>query len=101
MSDLAPDRAALESLLDFYAEAGVDCALDEAPHDRFAEAARPAPAHRPAPPAPEAGPGRRAPSPAPPSPARAARGAPRPGGRGATPPRGEGARPGLWGGGPQ
>src|SRR3954453_18518873 len=41
MSDLAPDRAALESLLDFYAEAGVDCALDEAPHDRFAEAAGP------------------------------------------------------------
>ncbi|HEX8662979.1 MAG TPA: uracil-DNA glycosylase, partial [Beijerinckiaceae bacterium] len=41
MGDLSPDRAALVSLLDFYAESGVDCALDEAPHDRFAEAARP------------------------------------------------------------
>ncbi|HKH33448.1 MAG TPA: uracil-DNA glycosylase, partial [Beijerinckiaceae bacterium] len=53
MADASPDRAALESLLDFYVEAGVDCALDEAPHDRFAEAARPAPAapvvERPAP----------------------------------------------------
>jgi DNA polymerase len=70
MGDLSPDRAALVSLLDFYAESGVDCALDEAPHDRFAEAGRPrtfaqespreavrdfvreaAPAPRPAPPA--------------------------------------------------
>jgi uracil-DNA glycosylase family 4 len=53
MADASPDRAALESLLDFYVEAGVDCALDETPHDRFAEAARPAPAapvvERPAP----------------------------------------------------
>jgi DNA polymerase len=44
MADASLDCAALEALLDFYVEAGVDCALDEAPHDRFAEAARPAPA---------------------------------------------------------
>ncbi|GGC62614.1 uracil-DNA glycosylase [Chelatococcus reniformis] len=31
------DQAALEALLAFYVEAGIDCALDEAPHDRFAE----------------------------------------------------------------
>jgi uracil-DNA glycosylase len=43
MPAAAPDRAALESLLDFYVEAGIDCALDEAPHDRFADSARPAP----------------------------------------------------------
>src|SRR3954452_17322352 len=51
MSDLAPDRAALESLLDFYVEACVNCALDEAPHDRFAAAAprAPPPDPRPAP----------------------------------------------------
>src|ERR1700737_433818 len=30
----------LEALLDFYVEAGVDCALDEAAHDRFAEETR-------------------------------------------------------------
>src|SRR4051794_21862743 len=72
MSDLAPDRAALESLLDFYAEAGVDCALDEAPHDRFAEAARPAPAQRPAALIPDTAPSRPPLSPAPPPPAQAA-----------------------------
>ena len=78
MSDLAPDRAALESLLDFYVEVGVDCALDAAPHDRFAEAARPAPAQRPAPPpvspAPllDTAPSRRPLSPAPASPVEAA-----------------------------
>ena len=33
-----PDRAALLALLDFYAEAGVDIALDDVPRDRFAEA---------------------------------------------------------------
>jgi DNA polymerase len=57
MADASPDRAALESLLDFYVEAGVDCALDEAPHDRFAEAARPIPPPPPmerAPPRPAA-----------------------------------------------
>ena len=32
------DRAALLALLDFYVEAGVDSALDDLPHDRFAEA---------------------------------------------------------------
>jgi uracil-DNA glycosylase len=74
MSDLAPDRAALESLLDFYAEAGVDCALDDAPHDRFAEGARPTPEPRPAalPPALEAAPSRRPLPPAPASPVEAA-----------------------------
>ena len=35
------DRARIEALLEFYAEAGVDCSLDEAPHDRFAENKRP------------------------------------------------------------
>ena len=43
MSSATPDRDQLRSILDFYAEAGVDCALDEAAHDRFAEADRPAP----------------------------------------------------------
>lgn len=48
--------ADLADILAFYAEAGVDCALDEAPHDRFAEGvaglpavqgeARPQPARR-------------------------------------------------------
>ncbi|HEY8564871.1 MAG TPA: uracil-DNA glycosylase [Beijerinckiaceae bacterium] len=44
MLDKDFDRSALLPLLDFYTEAGVDFALDEAPHDRFAEDARPAPA---------------------------------------------------------
>jgi DNA polymerase len=39
-----PDHAALQALLDFHAEAGVDCALDETPHDRFAAAESPRPA---------------------------------------------------------
>lgn len=34
-------EAALEALLAFYVDAGVDLALDEAPHDRFAEPERP------------------------------------------------------------
>jgi DNA polymerase len=43
MPDIAPDRAALLALLEFHVAAGVDCALDEIPHDRFADdAARPA-----------------------------------------------------------
>lgn len=42
MPPLDDDRARLVSLLDFYVAAGVDLALDEAPHDRFAEAAQPA-----------------------------------------------------------
>src|SRR3954452_7329949 len=41
-----PDRAALEALLAFYVESGVDCLVDELPHDRFAEDARPGPATR-------------------------------------------------------
>lgn len=49
------DRAALESLLEFYVEAGVDCALDETPRDRFADGARPpAPAARAIEPPPRA-----------------------------------------------
>jgi uracil-DNA glycosylase len=31
------DRATLEALIDFHVEAGVDCALDDAAHDRFAD----------------------------------------------------------------
>lgn len=43
MSDLANHRA-LQALLDWYVESGVDIALDDAPHDRYAESARaPAP----------------------------------------------------------
>jgi uracil-DNA glycosylase family 4 len=37
------DRAALEALLAFYVEAGVDGLVDEVPHDRFAETRAPAP----------------------------------------------------------
>lgn len=36
-------RAALLALLDWYAESGVDLALDDAPHDRYADSARAAP----------------------------------------------------------
>lgn len=42
------DPDALLALLDFHVAAGVDCALDEAPHDRFAEAAAPRPVREPA-----------------------------------------------------
>lgn len=38
------DRGALTAALDFLVAAGVDLALDETPHDRFSEAARPDPA---------------------------------------------------------
>lgn len=65
MQDLPSDRDALQALLDFHVEAGVDLALDETPHNRFAE---PAPA--PAQPKPEE-PKRQAPQAAAPSPARA------------------------------
>lgn len=41
-------EAALEALLDFYVEAGVDLAIDETPHNRFAEPDRPQPAASPA-----------------------------------------------------
>ncbi len=39
MSSPPLDRSRLEALLDFHVEAGIDCALDEMPHDRFAESA--------------------------------------------------------------
>lgn len=43
----AADRDTILALLDFHVAAGVDLALDEEPHDRFADSARPAePAHR-------------------------------------------------------
>jgi uracil-DNA glycosylase len=45
------DRAALLALLDFYVEAGVDIALDEAPRDRFVEADEEQRARQPTPPA--------------------------------------------------
>jgi len=46
---IAPDKATeIRALLAFYAEAGVDEALDDAPVNRFAEAARPAPQPQPA-----------------------------------------------------
>nr|WP_238310645.1 uracil-DNA glycosylase [Methylobacterium organophilum] len=48
MSPASQDRDAQIALLDFDVEAGVDLALDETPHDRFAEADAPAPdARRP------------------------------------------------------
>jgi DNA polymerase len=37
MQDFPSDRDALQALLDFHVEAGVDLALDETPHNRFAE----------------------------------------------------------------
>ncbi|MGB3834869.1 MAG: uracil-DNA glycosylase, partial [Mesorhizobium sp.] len=41
---IAPNKATeIRALLAFYAEAGVDEALDDAPVNRFAEAARPTP----------------------------------------------------------
>ena len=50
MQDLPSDRDALQALLDFHVEAGVDLALDETPHNRFAEPkAEPAQAKAPAP----------------------------------------------------
>jgi uracil-DNA glycosylase len=68
--DLAPTpetRAALLALLDWYVESGIDLALDDAPHDRFADSARaavPAPA-APREPAREAPPAAKAPARAP------------------------------------
>ena len=51
MSETADARADLISYLDFHVEAGVDAALDEHPHDRFAEAetAQVTPAPEPSP----------------------------------------------------
>ncbi len=40
MSSPPETRAALLALLDWYVESGVDLALDEAPHDRYADSAR-------------------------------------------------------------
>lgn len=37
MSQLSPDHEALRALVEFHAAAGVDCALDEEPVDRFAQ----------------------------------------------------------------
>ncbi|MDF2690023.1 MAG: uracil-DNA glycosylase, partial [Microvirga sp.] len=54
MQDLPSDRDALQALLDFHVEAGVDLALDETPHNRFAEP-KPEPAQTKAP-APKASP---------------------------------------------
>jgi DNA polymerase len=67
MQDLPSDRDALQALLDFHVEAGVDLALDETPHNRFAEPkAEPARADAPE---PRRDPPRApAPSPAPPPP---------------------------------
>lgn len=48
-----PERQALAALLDWYAAVGVDIAVDDAPHDRFAESERPPPAPEPV--APSAG----------------------------------------------
>jgi DNA polymerase len=48
MSAPPSDDLALQAILDFHVEAGVDVALDEHPHDRFAE--RRAPSLEPAPP---------------------------------------------------
>ncbi len=50
MQELTDERRqALEALLEFYAEAGVDLAVDEAPHDRFAPAPKPEPQPAPDP----------------------------------------------------
>jgi DNA polymerase len=76
MQDLPADRDVLKALLDFHVEAGVDLALDETPHNRFAEA-KPEPAKARELPAPRVG--SPAPSPASPPPRslpKAAAGAP-------------------------
>ncbi len=50
MQELTDERRqALEALLEFYAEAGVDLAVDEAPHDRFASPPKVEAQPRPAP----------------------------------------------------
>jgi uracil-DNA glycosylase len=54
MADFPSDRDVLHALLDFHVEAGVDLALDEVPHDRFAEAKPRPPATEPQPEAPRA-----------------------------------------------
>jgi DNA polymerase len=72
MQDLPSDRDALQALLDFHVEAGVDLALDETPHNRFAE-----PKSQPA--QPKASPPKAEPAKSPPAPRalpKAAAGAP-------------------------
>src|SRR5690349_7192960 len=69
MPDTPYDRDALQALLDFHVEAGVDLALDETPRNRFAEPAAPAPERRAGTPQP-ARDAPRAAGPAPSSPAR-------------------------------
>ncbi len=65
MQDNPSDRDALQAILDFHVEAGVDLALDETPHNRFAEPkAEPAPARASEPPREPV----RAPAPAAPAP---------------------------------
>jgi DNA polymerase len=64
MQDHPHDRDALQALLDFHVEAGVDLALDETPHNRFAE-----PTAAPAQPKPQE-PRRQAPQAAAPPPTR-------------------------------
>ena len=60
MNAAVADRRAVESLLAFWAEAGVDACFEDAPVDRMAERARPvrAPARDPGPAPPAARPGR-------------------------------------------
>jgi uracil-DNA glycosylase len=73
MSDHPSDHAALQAILDFHVEAGVDVALDERPHNRFVIAQAPAIE----PPSPEARPALRRAAPLGPRPLpKAAAGAP-------------------------
>ncbi|MFE1601920.1 uracil-DNA glycosylase [Methylobacterium sp. ID0610] len=81
MTDDASECGDLLAYLDFHVAAGVDAALDEAPHDRFAESAAKA-AARQAPPPPE------------PAPAAPAVAAPRPPARSSTFGRSAAADPG-------
>ncbi|PWB89952.1 uracil-DNA glycosylase [Methylocystis sp. MitZ-2018] len=46
-ADVLENANALMALLDWYVQSGVDLALDEAPHDRYADSARAAVAQRP------------------------------------------------------
>jgi len=67
MQDHSSDRDALHALLDFHVEAGVDLALDETPHNRFAEPkAEPAHTRSPEPQRAAAPAGSSLPSPPPP-----------------------------------
>ena len=44
--DPAEGKVATAALLEWYVEQGIDCAVDDAPHDRFAECAVANPAQR-------------------------------------------------------